>query len=552
MLRDVVVGFLDTVTEREFDAPLLALLAARGFTGIHFLHGKYEFGKDVIAKGLKPLDGDTGTGDPATWVRHQYSIQSKAGDMGLPEWRAVRPQIDEARLDDLAHPDFDLGLPRAAVLLTTGRLTGGAPVEAGSYLQAELRRGRPGFETWDREHLLDWLVSSPEAGLAGTSDGPILALAGAVDAGQITYADLERRARAWLPPVPGTLTAATEPPAEITARLRRAAIEAAVLGNRLRRHDRLDLAAFTALLLLRAGWCHSLYITPDPVPSRPSLAAAAIRMFVGYAEALLDQVEPVAKDARAMLNAASPFTFAHASYPVACVRLAEILGLLGLLADGAAPDITAGLSRQLDRIASAVQDLLTCQPGCAHPVSDGYAVSLIAPVLLTARRELEAARIFLAQAAVWIADRYDPKHGGIGLAGPNAGPNAEVAYLLGAPFDNGPSPRPGSYIATVLTDLAAVLPGSATLYEDLVNEFLAVGADPQMLEADEIRAQWRPDGTGVTLIPRISYAEPLPPDGSAAAHYAAPMPPVPPWDALALTSVTRDRHLVAVFRAALG
>jgi hypothetical protein len=552
LLRDVVACFLDTVTEREFDAPLLAMLAARGFTGIHFLHGKYEFGKDVIAKGLKPLDGDTGSGDPATWALHQYSIQSKAGDIGLPEWRSVRPQIDEARLDDLAHPDFDPNLPRAAVLLTTGRLTGGAPVEAGSYLQAELRRGRPGFETWDREHLLDWLVSSPEAGLAGTSDGPILALAGAIDVGQITYADLERRARAWLPPVPGTLTAATEPPAEITARLRRAAIEAAVLDNRLRRSGRLDLAALTALLLLRAAWCHALYIAPEPAPTRPEMADAAIRMFAGYAEGLLDQAEPIAKDARVMLNAVSPFTFAHASYPAACVRIAEILGLLGLLADGAAPDVTAELCLLPDRIARAVQDLLACQPGCAHPVSDGFAVSLIAPVLLTARRDLKAARDFLAQAAVWVADQYDPGHGGIGLAGPAADPGTEVAYLLGAPFDNGPAPRPGSYIATVLTDLAAILPESSGLYEDLVNEFLAAGADPQLLQADELRAQWRPDGPSVTLTPRISYAEPFPPDGTAAAHYAASAPPVAAWDALALTSVTRDRHVVAVLRAALG
>jgi hypothetical protein len=172
VLRDVVAGFLDTVTEREFDAPLIALLAARGFTDVHFLHGAFEFGKDFIAKGPKPLDGDTSTGDPASWVRHQFAIQSKAGDLGLPEWRAVRPQLDEARLDDLAHPAFDRELPRAAVLVTTGRLTGGAAVQAGDYRAAKRRRGRPDFEVWDRERLLEWLTESPEAGLAGTATAP--------------------------------------------------------------------------------------------------------------------------------------------------------------------------------------------------------------------------------------------------------------------------------------------------------------------------------------------------------------------------------------------
>jgi hypothetical protein len=114
----------------------------------------------------------------------------------LTEWRAVRPQLDEARLDDLAHPAFDLALPRAAVLVTTGRLVGGASAQSQSYREAELRRGRPDFEVWDRERLLEWLVDSPEAGLAGTSDGPVLALAGAIDAGDVTFAARRRRFRA--------------------------------------------------------------------------------------------------------------------------------------------------------------------------------------------------------------------------------------------------------------------------------------------------------------------------------------------------------------------
>ena len=51
MLDNAVAGFLDEVTEREFDEPLLALLRENGFVDIHYLHGSYEFGKDVIAKG---------------------------------------------------------------------------------------------------------------------------------------------------------------------------------------------------------------------------------------------------------------------------------------------------------------------------------------------------------------------------------------------------------------------------------------------------------------------------------------------------------------------
>lgn len=76
-------------------------------------------------------------------------------------------------------------------------------------------------------------------------------------------------------------------------------------------------------------------------------------------------------------------------------------------------------------------------------------------------------------------------------------------------------------------------------------------ADPQLMQADECRAQWRPDGTGVRLARRIAYAEPLPPDGCAAGHFRDRPPPVLAWDALALTSVARDRHVVDVLHANL-
>lgn len=550
MLRDVVAGFLDTVTEREFDAPLIALLDAKGFADVHFLHGAFEFGKDFIAKGPKPLNGDTGTGDSASWVRHQFAIQSKAGNLGQPEWRAVRPQLDEARLDDLAHPAFDRDLPRAAVLVTTGRLTGGAAVQAGDYRAAERRHGRPDFEVWDRERLLEWLASSPEAGLAGTSDGPVLAIAGAIDEGTITLAALERRGRAWLPAIPGTMEEATDLAVEVAARQRRAAVEAAVLGNRLRRQGRTDLAAMIALLLLRAAWCHALSRPDRPGTARPEAARAAIRMFVGYAMELLEQAEPVAKDARAFLDALGPAAFPHAAYPVACARLMEILGLLGLLAGGPAAD--AGLpDLPAARISRTVTDLLKHQPGCAHPVSDGFAVSLLAPVLLTAGHDPATTACYLTDAAAWTLDCYDVERGGAGLASTAAAPETEVAWLLGSAFENGPHRRPWSYIATVLADLSAVIPGADALYEDIVNDFLAVGASPVLVRADERRAQWRPDGPGGTLATGISYAEPLPPDGIAARHFTDQEPPIPPWDALALASIARNRHVVRTLRANL-
>ena len=121
MLDAVLDDFLSSVTEREFDAPLVALLRAHGYREVHLVHGQFEFGKDVIAKA--EVDG----------VLKQYVFQSKAGDIGLPQWSAMYGQIEMLRLNELSHPAFDAALPRVPILVTTGlahrrRARGGAGV----------------------------------------------------------------------------------------------------------------------------------------------------------------------------------------------------------------------------------------------------------------------------------------------------------------------------------------------------------------------------------------------------------------------------------------
>ena len=177
MLRAVVTTFLESLTEREFDAPLLALLSSQGFTDIHFIHGGFEFGKDVIAK-RHDADGQT---------LRQYSIQSKSGDLGQSDWRAVRPQLEECEYNTRAHPSFDAELPRVAVLVTTGILKGGAPVDAQEFKAACANRGLADFEVWDRNTLVDWLCQDPSLGLADLSvQDDLVALLGSIARLQVT------------------------------------------------------------------------------------------------------------------------------------------------------------------------------------------------------------------------------------------------------------------------------------------------------------------------------------------------------------------------------
>ncbi len=118
VLASAIGAFLDSLRERELDEPLRAVLRARGFSNIHFVHGTSELGRDFIAR----HDGHDGL--------RQYALQSKAGDLNLAVWQQVRDQIEEIRTGDLSHPAFDPDLPRSAVLVTTGRLVGDARLSA--------------------------------------------------------------------------------------------------------------------------------------------------------------------------------------------------------------------------------------------------------------------------------------------------------------------------------------------------------------------------------------------------------------------------------------
>ncbi len=149
MLTDVIANYLESLTEREFDAPFMALLRLQDFTDVHFLHGPFEFGKDFIAK--RNEDGQS----------RQYSFQTKAGDINLADWGGCRAQIDMLRTNSLAHPNFDKTLPRSARFIVTGRLVGGAPIAAQEYREHLKSLGEADFETWDRESLIEQLAIDP-------------------------------------------------------------------------------------------------------------------------------------------------------------------------------------------------------------------------------------------------------------------------------------------------------------------------------------------------------------------------------------------------------
>ncbi|RKS04954.1 hypothetical protein DFP74_0534 [Nocardiopsis sp. Huas11] len=508
MLRAVVSTFLETLTEREFDAPLLALLSSQGFTDIHFIHGGFEFGKDVIAKRLD-VDGQT---------LRQYSIQSKAGDLGQPDWRAVRPQLEECEYNTRAHPSFNADLPRVAVLVTTGTLKGGAPVDAQEFKAACANRGLADFEVWDHNTIVDWLSQDPSLGLTDLSvQDDLVALLGSIARLQVTEPMLERHTRSW---IEGDIA---------NKRLARASIETAMICHELRKSQRLDLAALLALHLYRAAW-----EPPDTEVDalRSTTSDAALRLFTSTATELLDQVEPLLDDpkklARAVMDVGYVFT-----YPAVCSRLVETFSLLVLSKPPA--DLA-------ERATAAVATLAAHHPGTVRPPSDQFAAAVLPTTVVLARTDAEATRTFLRKISQWLLDSHDVNKDGLGLGAIDEEERTQFERLVAGKMTfTSIDVRNSSYLASVVLD-ALLIVDAAELYDAVLKNMDALRIVATGFRTDEMRARWRRGGPNVYLHPRIDYA--------AWVDRATISRPVAgtALHSVLLASVTRTRHYVGAFK----
>ncbi len=519
MLSDVVGRYLDSLEEREFDAPFIALLRALGYWDIHFLHGPFEFGKDFIAKA------------EVDCAETQFAFQTKAGDINIQSWRECRGQIDMLRTDATAHPSFDATLPRKAVFVTTGRLVGGAAVAAQNYRDHLATLGELEFTTWDSETLIAFITTDPRVLLASDAHGAFLTLIGQIDDGRVTDPDLERYSRRWL---------------SSQKSLFHLAVEAAVIAQRLRVTNRLDLSCLSALALTRTVWMRSHARDPAD-PTAQSVAHAAIQMFRQYAWDLFDRCGGDMLDPIGFLRNHGSLA-SHVTYPVLCLRVVELLGLLYLL------DATEDRARK-DELGKFVVAFVKANPGVAHPISDRWAVSLI-PALLTAgqRGELPCIRDLLQNVTKWVADRYDSD--GLGLSAADSEPREEVSCLLGDPFEHVQiSRRTESYLATVVLDLAAIL-GLGDIFNTARNEFLAVDLVPTLIESPDTTAQYMRQSGELSFTPNVEYVESWQPqDGwKVAPHHKRARSNYylqrvgRYWDHLALSSVLRDRHYLETCR----
>ena len=509
MLEDALAAFLKHIRpERAFDEPLMALLRAEGFERVRLTHGNTEFGKDIIAQ----RDGE------------QWAWQSKIGDV-TQNFRDMAGQLDELRISNIAHPDFDLSLPRRAVLVTTGRLKGNGIISMREYNERAAARGEPELEHWDRDILVGKLAGNPDAALRGTVDGRLLSLLGVIDARTVTMDDLDAFSRRWELWEPDRVAGI-------------GVLECAIVCDRLRASDRLDLACHAALCLVRAAGA----ATFDADAEQPAILGGEA-LFSDCARQLWAECDArqLSEDGMVAFSGQR----AWATYALRCVRLAELLGLLAIMVEDDEPALAAEIIAWLAQFVQA-------QPGTAHAPGDRYAVSGV-PVVLALHRggETASAKHLVERSAVWMADRYDSDE--LGLADHQATPREEIDRILGASFEAVREPRRReSHLAAVLLDLCALLSFSE-LYALIRNDVLAVNALPAQLLPGEGVDRLLQTGPSNRWDVNPDYSDELGTQTAAPhldlARSAAAMPKREAWRLLAASAALRDRHFVTAIAA---
>jgi hypothetical protein len=483
VLRDLIERYLDNLkTERSFDSTFLALLAAEGYSDIHFTHGSFEFGKDFIAKNTE--DGG----------QIQFAFQNKAGNVGAPQWREIRHQMFETLTNSIGGPSFDATLPRRTVLVLTGRLVGTAPVDYQQFAETMRAQftGRTVLPPWDREAIVELLLKhGPEhlfqSGRDISSYGGFYQLYGNILESRARIDDIERH-------FDDRLHAAIPDRDRIAA----VAIEAHLFADAAQSSDQPYLALQAMLAEMRAVVfeVQSVGLQQQTAPNA-LLQAALADVYAAATTVSMTYLERAAS-AGGVFEAAGG-TGIVVTYPVLCTQLMDALVL----------ECCLGSDDQAREAAAKLANLVSTEPGCAHPISDRYAVSIAWTIraLHMAGYDREA-RGLLKEAALWLIDRY--WGGGSGLASCDSSESEEISVLFGAPFKGVTiKPSAGSLLATALMDAACFLQDRDT-YDGLRKDILAADVVPRYYQIRDTPGQFQYGTEDTIRFPNVEFTEEMP------------------------------------------
>jgi hypothetical protein len=477
VLRTLLGDYLDRATEREFDLPFLLLLPELGFYDVHYTHGAMEFGKDFIAKRIE--DGRV----------VQYSFQTKAGNIGQAAWQNdIQGQMLTSVVTDLVHGGFDLHVSHKLVLVTTGDLIGNAGqlltalnrTIANTYLKPESQ-----IELWAKQKLLDFLVDHGLTGMLRSNVegqleyGQFLIVHGQSLQGRLLAREIEHHSRHWL-------RSPVEP-----SRLLQSAIEAELLTQQCTENGHWYEAAFAVLGAIRVLSAAAFASAADLRTPYAQAVAQLHQLCASAVAAFRAEWEP----GRNLLDLAS---LDIVTYSVQCARLMDLASLAYFTSDD-----EAGRSQ----VAAFLVDLLRHEPGCIHPISDNYAVTLVmAMLVLCNERQTEFAGELLGNAVAWLCDRYQD---GAGLAGIGADEADEILRLLGPGSGMiGIMRASSSFLATALTDLAAFI-ADPLLYRNIVNDIEISDIHPEYFGARDSAGPIGAAGEEIAYFSSVHYEDVL-------------------------------------------
>lgn len=110
MIARVVGNWLTNTTEREYQLPFCQLLSSKGHRVLHVsTHGQGERGKDIVTQDRSG---------------HICGYQLKTGNIGVPEWRGIRGEIDDLTTLKISLPNVPSKRNwHQSFLVTNGRFT---------------------------------------------------------------------------------------------------------------------------------------------------------------------------------------------------------------------------------------------------------------------------------------------------------------------------------------------------------------------------------------------------------------------------------------------
>ncbi len=489
MLKNVLGVYLDKMTERQLDLPLLLLLPAMGYFDVHFTHGAEEHGKDFIAK---KRDNDEVI---------QYAIQSKIKDINLTAWRDVRPQVIEAMTNGLSHPNFDRALPRRVVLITTGDLVGGAKTSVQDFNRDFVQSiHQSPLLFWGKQNLIEMFE---EYGIASTHRVTaggfaeygrfFLVYANAMQ-GNLSGREIEEYSRRW-----------TDTTLDRESRLLVCALESEIVAQQCIEQGFYYEAIVAHLARLRTLCTLAYSDDASDVSYGAGLYTESATRLHDLCAAYLTEIQTqwrqqgdlltmIVMPPRSGRYAVPPM----ATYPAQCARIMEVAALVYF---------TASDDREREETASFLEEFILGEPGCHHPLSNRYAVTIVlACLILLGRNRRETVRDLLKQVTLWVCDRYEQ---GMGLAQFDATEEGETTTLLGYAFASvAVSERRASFLAAALCDLAAFL-GDGALYGDIVNEIKASEVYPEYWQATDTVGVCSIESADITQYPHVPFEDSL-------------------------------------------